>query len=155
MVTSTAARRPRLMAMDALARREHSRHELYARLKARCADSADDLERVLDDLEADGLLCDRRFAEAYIRSRIGRGQGMVRIRHELRNRGVAAAVIEESLAAADVDWYQLATEVLVRRFGRQVPADYKERARCMRFLQQRGFANDEIRGALDTLEAAE
>lgn len=150
-----AARTPRLVAMDALARREHSRHELYIRLKSRCGDSLDILQRVLDDLEEDGLLSDRRFAEAYIRSRISRGQGAVRIRHELRNKGVAEALIEESLAAAEIDWCQLATDVAVRRFGAEGPADYVERAKRMRFLQQRGFSGDEIRVALGAFESTE
>jgi regulatory protein len=36
----------------------------------------------------------------------------------------------------------------VRRFGEDVPAEWKERARQARFLEYRGFTGDQIREAL-------
>ena len=141
--------------MDALARREHSRHELLSRLVERFDLDRDELEQVLDDLERDGLLSDRRFAESFVRYRAGRGQGRVRIRHDLRARGVCDELVSSALQTQEVDWYALASEVLVRRFGHAVPEDYPERAKRMRFLQQRGFSGDEIQVALEALAGQE
>lgn len=144
-------RSPRRVAMDALARREHSRHELMSRLKSHFDLDTDELEQVLDELEHDGLLSDRRFAEAFVRYRAGRGQGRARIRYDLRSKGVSDALVSSALQAESVDWYELACDVLAKRFGRSVPEDYAERAKRMRFLQQRGFSSDEIQHALDSL----
>jgi regulatory protein len=151
-VTAKPGKSPRLVALDALARREHSRHELRDRLRERHGVDGEALDAVLDALEADGLLSDRRFAESFARARAGRGQGPVRIRHDLRGRGVAAALVDEALAALDVDWYRLAADLLARRFGEAPPEDYAEKARRMRFLQQRGFSHDQIREAVDGIE---
>lgn len=115
----------------------------------------DELEQVLDELEHDGLLSDRRFAEAFVRYRAGRGQGRARIRYDLRSKGVSDELVSSALQAEPVDWYELACDVLAKRFGRSVPEDYAERAKRMRFLQQRGFSSDEIQHALDSLRDEE
>ena len=56
--------------------------------------------------------------------------------------------IEAGLDAAAEDWAALAREVRRRRFGLSPPGDYAERARQARFLQYRGFSNEQIRAAL-------
>ena len=155
MSRPTPSRTPRLVAMDAWARREHSRHELLIRLEQRFDLGRDALNQVLDDLEQDGLLSDQRFAESFVRYRAGRGQGRVRIRHDLRARGVSDALVSEAVQMSGLDWYALASEVLIRRFGPAEPADYPQRAKCMRFLQQRGFSSDEIQHALASLADGE
>ena len=140
--------RLRRAAMDLLARREHTRAELTGKLTARGAD-ADAVGPILDALEADGLLSEARFAEAFVRQRTGRGHGPVRIRHELGQRGVSDAVADQALAEADANWHELAVTVRHGRFGAGPPADIKDRARQSRFLSYRGFTGDQVRRALD------
>ena len=41
---------------------------------------------------------------------------------------------------------QLAGQVREKRFGSSMPGDFRERSRQMRFLQQRGFDAEQIRG---------
>jgi regulatory protein len=72
----------------------------------------------------------------------------VRIRVELRERGVAEGDIEEGLQAADEDWAGIARETRRKRFGLSPPGDYRERARQARFLQYRGFSAEQVRAAL-------
>lgn len=141
----------RLAAMNALARREHGREELAAKLEGKFPDHRPQVTAVLARLEGEGLLSDSRFAEAYTRSRISRGQGRLRIANDLKRKGVDEAVIDTALAEADMDWPGLAVEVLIKRFGSTPAADRREKARRMRFLQQRGFNGDEIRHALDAV----
>ena len=135
--------------MDLLARREHTRAELVRKLKQRGA-VAELLDPALDELEADGLQCDQRYADAFVRSRVGRGQGPVRIRHELGQRGVATDLAETALAEADTDWDALAAEVRHGRFGAALPGDFRERARQARFLTYRGFSAEQVRHALES-----
>ena len=137
----------RARALNLLARREHSRLELARKLRQRGMAGAD-LEQVLDELVAARLLSDTRFAEEYARSRVGRGYGPVRIRAELRERGIDDAGIQAALAELGEDWCQQARATRQRRFGAEPPADLKERARQSRFLQQRGFSPEQIRQAL-------
>ena len=134
-------------AVRLLARREHSRAEL-ARKLARRGVPGELVEATLDALGARRLQSDSRYAETLVNSRIGRGQGPVRIRRELAEQGVSSAEIEAALAAADADWFELARDVRRRRFGSDVPAEWKERARQARFLEYRGFSGDQIRHAL-------
>jgi len=132
--------------MDLLARREHSRLELEQKLTARDF-SADLVAEVLDELERDGLLSDLRFARSFVAARAARGHGPFRIRRDLADRGIAGSA--EFLNDPEIDWKARAAEVRVRRFGPARPADMKEKARQMRFLEYRGFGHDEIRFALE------
>lgn len=137
----------RQTALKLLARREHSRRELAAKLRQR-GYPEQDLCSVLDELEGEGLLSEQRFTEAYIASRSQRGYGPTRIRAELRERGVAGDIIEQQLAGAGVDWAALAESVRRKRFGGKVPKDFQARAAQLRYLQYRGFDGGQIREAL-------
>ena len=137
----------RRAALGWLSRREHSRAELRRKLARKFGDSVP-LEPLLDWLESHRFLDDRRFAEIFVRGRIGRGQGALRIRQELQQRGLREEVIEAALTDAGCDWFQLAVDIRARRF-RGVPTDQKERARQLRFLQYRGFTGEQCFHALD------
>ena len=140
----------RLAAMNALARREHSRLELQRKISARFAGCESVLDAVLDRLATEGLQSDRRFAESYSRSRIGRGYGSLHILQGLKEKGVSPQCCEEALAVLDVNWLQQAREVLAKRFGSAPPEDYPARVKRMRFLQYRGFSSEQIRQALES-----
>ena len=133
--------------MDLLARREHSVLELRRKLDKRGM-SGELVEQALQGLVADGLLDENRFAESFVSSRISKGQGPVRMRGDLSERGLSGELIEQTLASTGCDWFELASQVRARRFGREAPGDYPERARQSRFLQYRGFTSEQIRFAV-------
>ena len=99
------------------------------------------------ELVADGVLSDVRFAEAFVNSRFQRGSGPQKIRVELRERGVAAELISLSIEVFDEQWQERVREVREKKFGTDMPGDFRERSRQMRFLQQRGFTSEQISGA--------
>lgn len=134
-------------ALGLLARREHSRAELRRKLMARGFES-DDVDTELERLQAEGLASDVRFAEHYVRVRTGRGYGPVRIRFELRERGVEEEIIGCALEAPEGGWQRHAERVRRGRFGAQPPGDSTDRARQARFLQFRGFTAEQIGRAL-------
>ena len=138
---------PRRAAMDLLARREHSRRELFDKLRDRFP--AEQLAAELDQLGREGLQSDARFCESFVRSRALRGYGPQRIALELRQRGIAAELVAQALAAGEIDWQQQLRDLSERRFGGRPATDARERARRWRFLQQRGFGADLMR-ALDS-----
>lgn len=145
--TSVRRRAARNTAIGLLARREHAGAEIRRKLRDRGYDP-DLTHEVIDELTRQRLLSDDRFAESFIRARAERGQGPVRLKVELRQLQIPAEMIERHLAAARVEWRELASEVRLRKFGNGVPANVGERAKQVRFLQYRGFTADQIRAAL-------
>lgn len=137
--------------MDYLARREHGRVELAAKLEAAgfdptVTDAA--IERLVDD----GLQSDARYVEAFVRSRIEQGKGPMRIRADLRARGVEDRLIEGGLADCGEDWTALARQVRLKKFGSDTPRAFSDKARQMRFLESRGFEGDQIRAAVSAMD---
>ncbi len=131
-------------AVRLLAQREHSRHELTAKLERRFADESA-VRAVLDELESRGLLSDARFAEQYVALRLRKGFGPLRIRAELRERGIADALSEACLDLGEGDWMDCLRAAARQRFGEGPPADAREQARRARFLQYRGFPESLVR----------
>lgn len=160
-----------------LAQREHSRQELAQRLRRWLQDgerireavhsaagrdggssklptpsgtipTAEDIDRVLDELQAQGLLSDVRFAESRIHARASR-YGQRRIQQELRQRGTD--IPQALLAGLKSTEVQRAHEVWSRRFSAP-PATAADRARQARFLAGRGFSMSTI---LEVLKRAD
>jgi regulatory protein len=129
----------RYAAMDLLARREHSRRELKQKLKKRFQDDQL-IDQQLDRLAEERLQSDQRFAESFLRQRINRGHGPLRIRQEMRQKGIPDAEISAALELEQPDWYALAEASYRRKFGELPPEDIKAKAKRSRFMQYRGFA---------------
>lgn len=146
-MTADSSSTPRDDAIRLLARREYAAAELYGRLTAKGHEPAA-VEAAIAQLAGEGLQSDARFVEHFVRSRVHRGQGPVKVRAELGQRGVDNELIGEALRDAECDWYALACEVLAKRFSS--PGDGpRERARRQRFLAQRGFDAEQARHALE------
>ena len=152
-----AAREPpseadlRSTALNMLGRREFARAELAQRLRRKFGDDAP-VESVLDWLEDMNFLNDERYAGMLVRSRIERGHGALRIRQTLQQQGIATVLAEQAISEAEqggCDWFALAADLRRRRFGDAPPADIKDKARQLRFLQYRGFTGDQCFAALD------
>ena len=131
-------------AVAQLARREHSRAELRNKLRRQLKDQTDAaeaaarIEKILDELQAKGLLSDARFAAVLTRTRAERF-GAARIRYEMREHDLPDAVVRPAMEQLKATEEARARDLWKRRFGRP-PADASERARQMRFLAQRGFS---------------
>ncbi len=149
-------------ALALLSRREYSFHELQQRLlrigkKGQDPMAEDDgsalvegaIDELLREFQRLDYQSDQRFAESLLRSRIGRGQGAIRIAQELRYKGVADDLRSQVLEACEQDWFELASEVLQRRFGSRPPVDRREQAKWQRFLLYRGFTQEQCRYAMD------
>ena len=133
----------RRVAMDFMARREHSLHELRNKLKAR-ADEADDVETVLQQLVDENLQSDERFTEAYVNHRFNAGVGPYKIRYELRQKGIDDSLADVFLESMDDEWDRLMKQQRQRKFGETIPADYNARMKQARFLQNRGFSPEAV-----------
>ncbi|MEW8505501.1 MAG: regulatory protein RecX [Candidatus Thiodiazotropha sp.] len=102
------------------------------------------IDSVIGELSASGLQSDDRYTENFIASRIHKGSGPVRIRAELRERGIGEPVIERHLEAYAESWPRLLQQVHDAKFGTQSAPDRKALAKRARFLEYRGFPSELI-----------
>lgn len=130
-------------ALNYLSRRDHSRTELAQKLRRKHY-SLDAIDRLLTDLAQAGFLSDQRFAENYCYSRRTKGYGPLRITLELEARGVHADIITDIINLSDNTWLTEAQQLWRKRFKATLPTDYKTRAKQMRFLQYRGYTQEQI-----------
>lgn len=135
-------------ALNMLARREHSQHELKQKLLSRFKDNSIEIETMIKQLTRDNYQSDQRFCEAFIRYRQQKAYGEIRIMSELRQKGVDLALIKQSFNVADIDWFELALTLKTNKFGEQVTKDYSTKSKQYRYLQYRGFSSDQINYAI-------
>ena len=128
-------------ALNLLARREHSRAELARKLAPHVED--EDMDSLLDDLERENLLSNARYAEMLAHARSGR-HGSLRLKADLRDKGVPASVMEVTLAEAREHDFEAAHAIWLKKFG-EPPGNASDRARQMRFLAGRGFPAEVVR----------
>lgn len=137
----------RFAAMNLLARREHSRLELVRKLQGRVENKAL-LDEALDRLVDDNLLDDERFCEAFVRMRANNGYGPIRVRAELKEKGVSDELAAQYMALHESDWFEQVHVVFEKKYGLKPETDAKNRAKQQRFLAQRGFSFEQIKHAL-------
>lgn len=132
-------------ALKYLAAREHSRVELRRKLRPH-AESVEEVERILDELESARLLSAQRFAESMVHRR-GSRYGAARVQAELAQHQLPVEVAREAVQVLRETEFERAFALWSRRFG-EPPMDATERARQSRFLMARGFSGDVIRRVL-------
>ena len=138
----------RRAAMDLLARREHSSREMIDKLKRRFIKrlEGDDLyHAVVDELIADGLLSDERYAASLARQLVDRGFGPKKLSFELRRKGCDLDSAIDAAFPQGIDWFAIAEDVYDRKFaGKSFASDWdskqKDRAKRARFMVYRGFS---------------
>ncbi len=130
-------------ALNFLARREHSRHELKQKLTLKGYGS-NQIESELLTLAQEGLQSDARFAEAYVRVRVEAGFGPRRISMELRQRGVSDSLIHDHLSQDPAFWWEALLSVWRKKYDRGQAIGPKAYAKAARFLTQRGFDPEQI-----------
>jgi regulatory protein len=133
----------REVAMDLLSRREHSKFELRRKLKQRDFEEVE-IDAVIEILQQDNLQSDSRFVESLVNSKINAGFGPIKIRHELRQKGVSDDLAGDYFSGLEVDWQSSMSEQRIKKFGTGIPAEYKEKMKQARFLQNRGFSPESV-----------
>ncbi len=129
--------------MDLLARREHGVAELSRKLKTKGFDPVL-IEEAIQGLVRDNLVSDQRFCESMIYSRFNRGHGPVRVRYELRSKGIADQLIERVMDVLAPDWQQALVDLIKKKYDGSLSGTPAERAKKVRFLSSRGFPQELI-----------
>ncbi|MFT4938271.1 MAG: regulatory protein [Paraglaciecola sp.] len=133
-----------------LAAREHSRHELLRKLTLKEHDLKLSLQQI-DKFSAANIQSEARFAESLVRSRINKGFGEHYIRCQLSehkiDKELISQAIESCITDLQVDWSELACEVLAKKYRHTPAENWQEQQKRSRFLQYRGFDHEQIRYA--------
>lgn len=127
-----------------LARREHSQRELLDKLALR-GFNRDEAEPVIFEMAEQNWQNDERYAECYIRQRIASGYGPLRIRYELQQRGIDDADLDTQ-AGERGGWQNLLLDVYCNKYDEEKSLTQNEWLKRSRFLQQRGFSGEMIKG---------
>jgi regulatory protein len=139
-------------ALRLLSVREHSRSELARKLAAHEVEPGT-LARVLDELQAKGLIDEQRVLESVLHRRSPQF-GSHRIRQELQAKGLDKEAIAQALDTLRSSEWQRARDLLAQKFG-PAATDMKERAKQARFMLARGFDPAIVRRALAEARAGE
>lgn len=140
-------------ALKMLARREHSRHELIQKLKAKNFDE-NLIQEVIKYLEQKKYLDDVRFAQSYARMRSHKGYGNCRISAELVQRGVAREVVN-ALLFDETETIKLIKKNYQKKYGQTPMTDLQEKAKRMNYLYRKGFDREVIRKFLKQISGKE
>jgi regulatory protein len=140
VVRAEILRKAKERALNLLSYRARSRKELAGRLR-RAGYDEEIVEETLSRLENTGLIDDAQFSQGWVNSRVsGKGLGKVRVRWELRQKGVASEVVEEALSSVDPDERKLAADAARRRWEKDKDPDLRaRRRRVASYLQRQGF----------------
>lgn len=135
-------------AVSLLAKRDYSSGEL-SRTLLRMTENSECVEKVLQRLIENGYLNDERVITHLIDKHVRKKHGPTRIKQEIRQKGFPQELVEQSLEKVEVDWYAMARELKVSKFGEERASDAKEKNKQVRYLQYKGFSMDMIFEALD------
>ncbi len=138
-------------AVRLLSRREHSRVELYDKLKQKGYNPIE-IKNALEECQRLDLQNDYRFVEIYSRSRIRQGYGPLKISQELSSKGVDKELIHQFLQQEEDNWLVYALDVWQKKSKGQFDLSFEELQKQQRFLLYRGFGMDTIAQVKKELE---
>ncbi|WP_173911144.1 regulatory protein RecX [Acinetobacter sp. Marseille-Q1618] len=138
--------RLRSYAFATLTRKEYSKVDLIEKL-CLYAEDRNEVIALVEELAQENYQSDQRVAEMTVRSQIRQGKGPNRIKMALRTKHLDKSLVNEDLQ--DIDWYEQAYQLKVKKYGTEVSKDPKIKAKQIRFLQYRGFEMDAIMKAIN------
>jgi regulatory protein len=131
-----------------LSRREHSQTELRKKLADLELDR-DLIDDTIAQFAKKDIQSDVRYAEAVVRGAYRKGKGPVFIERTLHNHDIDFQLVRALTKDDSFDWFESSKAVRVKRFGDELPDDWTYKQKQMRFLQYRGFTQEQIKYAFE------
>ncbi|WP_378006098.1 regulatory protein RecX [Aeromonas jandaei] len=144
----------RSYAMRSLARRESAESELARRLRQQ-GYQEEVIEAVVDYCRGYNWVNDERYGAMAVRAGAAKGHGPLKVRFDLRRKGLDDGQIDAAFEQPELDWFELAFELLERRAKIADLADFKLRMKWLKYLLGRGFTHDQARYAISALQERE
>lgn len=129
-----------------LSRRDYSERELRQKLGQK-EYAADEIEHAIAKVQDNQWQSDERFCASFIRNRAAQGYGPLRIKQELRQKGIADWLVGQELENSEIDWFEKA-ECL---FTKKCPSEWnlKTKQKMWRYMLSRGFQADHFRHLME------
>lgn len=137
-------------ALFLLSRRDYGSGELRNRMKQRAYEKNEGnvdeniIDNVIQQFIEREYIDDKRIVSLFLQSYVRKSYGPLRIKQSLRQKGFSAELIDMAFETVEIDWFELAAEVRVKKFGEEIPTDFKLKAKQIRYLQYKGFSGDTI-----------
>ena len=110
---------------------------------------ADAADRIVSSLVADRFVDDRRYAAAFAREKSSlQGWGPVKIRFQLRGKGISDEIISEALQEIDPEKATSKLDKLAAEKYRLLKDDPQCKLKLLKALPSRGYNYDEVDAAV-------
>jgi len=145
-------------------------HEALAKLEAYCAYqercsqeiqkkldswglSFEDCTKIIRVLKENRFFDDERFCESFVSGKVRiKRWGRIKIRYELKLKGIQEEVIRKALAEIDPSSYEKnLIDLAQRKWAESKGDEWNRKAKVHRFLASKGYENDLISDALKSL----
>lgn len=137
----------KVKALAWLGRQEYS----IAKFKRKLIDieaTEEQIEAIVAEFTGQNWLSEQRYCEGFVRGRVSKGQGKIRIINDGRGHGLDEETLKQALTDNQTDWFEQARLTYYKRFGDTPYKDIKEKAKRLRFMQYRGFTMEQVNYAM-------
>ena len=141
----------RAFAMRSLARRESAESELAKRLRLQ-GFNEEVIEAVVEYCRGYNWVNDDRYGTMAVRAGAAKGHGPIKIRFDLRRKGLDDMQIDAAFDQPELDWFELAFVLLERRARVTDLGDFKLRMKWLKYLLGRGFTQEQARYAISAMQ---
>lgn len=139
------------VALSLLAKREYARAELAQKLSGRF--SPEQVQLALDELQQRGMQSDIRYARAYLRT-AGVKFGRAKLIQTLQSKGVSEVDIETAMSDEVKEDEPTRIRKILKTKYPTLKKNAKAQTQAARFLQSRGFGEEDIARVLDIHQEA-
>src|SRR5699024_4017148 len=113
------------------------------------------VNQILKKLTAEGLIDDKQFADAFVRTRLHTSsKGPMLIRQELLQKGVAEAIADEAIAVYTLDiQFEKAMKLAEKKLSSSGKKSFRQQVQQLQgSLMQKGFSGDVVQAVVAELQ---
>jgi regulatory protein len=133
---------------------EYCRADVYRKALKDLEGDAEAAGKVVEQLVADKYVDDARYASAYAREKAGlQGWGPVKIRFQLRAKGISEADIASALQDVEPEKAEAKLQKILEAKARTLQGDPQFRLKLLKFGLGRGYNYDEVESAVSKIIA--
>ena len=128
---------------------EYCRTDMYRKALKDLEGDEEAAGKVVEALVADKYVDDARYASAFAREKAGlQGWGPVKIRFQLRGKGVAEEAITAALAEVEPEMAQAKLDKILQAKARTLEGDPQFKLKLLKFALSRGYEYETVEKAI-------